>query len=413
RRIRNVPARSRELRVEVARDRRGRKRRRREDDRARLQATAVFAFDDVRAVAADAGDGRVQADRVGGQHLDEGLDEFAQAARQRLERTVGIAGAGMRPVERRLGPERFQQRALLLPGLDEARKQRLDRQAIDVPRVDAGQQRLGQIRLRLATEPPRHERSNRLVAIVPARGDEQLHPHADLAGPREQARLDERSPLRGNAEDRRSRERVQRAAALDVGEARQLGRHQAIADPELLAQLDAVGFLNQQRVGTAVEDEAVDRLAEDDAAGARSALEHDERDAASVQLVRRREPRDAATDDDNVRHTIERTKSSSSAMKVGEVFSDSVRRSEVENSRASRAAWTSMSNRISVWSQTNPIGTIRNLRTPLPDCSSSIWVRLGPIHGSGVRPALWNACAYFVTPARSATPRAVAATSSA
>ena len=49
-------------------------------------------------------------------------------------------------------------------------------------------------------------------------------------------------------------------------------------------------------------------------------------------------------------------------MKVGDVFNDSVRRSVVENSRATRAAWTSMSKRISVWSQTKPIGTTRNFR---------------------------------------------------
>ena len=39
--------------------------------------------------------------------------------------------------------------------------------------------------------------------------------------------------------------------------------------------------------------------------------------------------------------------------------------------------------------------------------------RSGPIHGSGVRPALWYAIANFSMPAAAATPRAVADTSSA
>src|SRR5829696_7034905 len=47
-------------------------------------------------------------------------------------------------------------------------------------------------------------------------------------------------------------------------------------------------------------------------------------------------------------HSRARTRSSSIAMNVGDVFSDSVRLSVVENSRATCAAWTSMSNRISV-----------------------------------------------------------------
>src|SRR5207248_3104439 len=139
-------------------------------------------------------------------------------------------------------------------------------------------------------------------------------------------------------------------------------------------------------IGAAVDREAADLLAEDHAAGARRALEDDERAAAQVELVRRREPRDPAADDrrvengdwglgfggwiDHGRHSVlrcnqslitdppnpqspvghsrARTRSSSIATNVGDVLSDSVRRSVVENSRATRAAWMSMSNRISV-----------------------------------------------------------------
>ena len=93
---------------------------------------------------------------------------------------------------------------------------------------------------------------------------------------------------------------MQAAAALDVGEARRLGRDEPIAQAELLAERDRLGFLNQQRVGAAVDREAVDCFADDDAAGARRAFEHHERDAAARELVGGGETRDAAADDDDV-----------------------------------------------------------------------------------------------------------------
>ena len=55
------------------------------------------------------------------------------------------------------------------------------------------------------------------------------------------------------------------------------------------------------------------------------------------------------------------------------------------------AACTSMSNRISVWSQTKPIGTTRNRRAVGRRARRSACSGPGPIHGSGVRPALWYA----------------------
>ncbi len=64
-------------------------------------------------------------------------------------------------------------------------------------------------------------------------------------------------------------QRVKTAVALDEREARRLGRDQPVAEPELLAELDAVGLLDQQRVGSAVDGVAVDLFAQDDAADAR------------------------------------------------------------------------------------------------------------------------------------------------
>ncbi len=92
-------------------------------------------------------------------------------------------------------------------------------------------------------------------------------------------------------------------------------------------------------------------------------------------------------------------------MKVGELFSDAVRRSATPRSRATAAAWTSMSKRISVWSQTKPIGTTSSgARAGGGALADQRRERSGPIHGSGVRPALWNASA-IAGEARSAPPR--------
>ena len=81
-----------------------------------------------------------------------------------------------------------------------------------------------------------------------------------------------------------------------------------MAEADLLAERDAFGLLNQQRVGAAVDGVAVDLFAEDHAAGTGRALEHDEGGAVQRQLVRGRQPGDAPADDDGVngRHTDKR-----------------------------------------------------------------------------------------------------------
>ena len=56
------------------------------------------------------------------------------------------------------------------------------------------------------------------------------------------------------------------AAPLDVGEARRPRWNQQRAEPELLAQPDAVGFLDEKRVGPRVDRETVDLFAQDHAA---------------------------------------------------------------------------------------------------------------------------------------------------
>src|SRR5207244_10210353 len=183
-------------------------------------------------------------------------------------------------------------------GVDEPREERANRQPLDVAGVDAGQQWLGEIGHRFAAESPPDEATDRLVALVAAPGSPQLRSHPQLAGPREETRPNERAERRRNAEDGRGRERMQPSSALNVGEPWFSRGHEPIAEPELLAQPDRPGFLREQGVGPGVDREAVDLLAEDDAAGARGAFQDREPDAARVQLVAGRKAGDASADDD-------------------------------------------------------------------------------------------------------------------
>src|SRR5215467_13382409 len=89
------------------------------------------------------------------------------------------------------------------------------------------------------------------------------------------------------------------AVALDEREARQLGGHQQRAEPEFLTELDPLGLLNEQRVRSAVDGEAIDLFAEDDAADTSAALEQDERDLLPMKFVSGRETANPAADDDN------------------------------------------------------------------------------------------------------------------
>ena len=93
---------------------------------------------------------------------------------------------------------------------------------------------------------------------------------------------------------------MQPAVANDVGGARRERRDQPLAEAELAAQRHRTRFLHQQRVRAAVDDPAVEPLRGDDAAGAVAGLEDAHADAAPLQLVRGRQPGDAAADDGDV-----------------------------------------------------------------------------------------------------------------
>ena len=95
------------------------------------------------------------------------------------------SGDGFRAGWRRNARSKLPYSGLLL---DESRKQRPYRQAVDVAGVNASEQRFSQISRRLGTKSPRHECANRFVPTVATRGNEELGTHASFASPREQTR---------------------------------------------------------------------------------------------------------------------------------------------------------------------------------------------------------------------------------
>src|SRR5262245_1251935 len=137
--------------------------------------------------------------------------------------------------------------------------------------MNACEQWFGEILSGLDTKSPAHERADGFVVVFwsaaigwrrgrvggAGRWDEQLGGHSQLPGPGEEARCQKWSPPRRNTENRRFGQLVQSPAPLDVGESRRLGGDEAIAEAELLTELDAVWFLHQKSVRPRVDDEPI------------------------------------------------------------------------------------------------------------------------------------------------------------
>ena len=198
---------------------------------------------------------------------DERADHLAQAAGQRLER-ARPADARLR---RWLAAEGAQQAAVLPLGLDEPREQRAaptaDRRRRRGCRRAAARRGTSSLR----AEAPRHERADRLVRVVaPSAARTARRPSASCR-PTRTASCVTNGPTRvgmpstdaagSGAGARRAGCRRGAAAWSETSRSpRPSSWHSAIA----------FGLLDQQRVGAAVDGEAVDLLADDDAAGARA-----------------------------------------------------------------------------------------------------------------------------------------------
>jgi hypothetical protein len=155
---------------------------------------------------------------------------------------------------------------------------------------------------------------------------------------------------------------------LDVREPRDVGRHETIAQSELPAQFEALRLLDEERIGAGVDCVTIDLFAQDHSAGPRGPLDDYGCQAAPVQLERRGESRDSAAGDEHVdrfgvhgRQILVRTRSSSTSMnrrRVGDSVRAEGRRSRAAAHRERRVG------RISVWSQTEPMGATGNRFAP-------------------------------------------------
>ena len=244
----------------------------------------------------------------------ERADELAHPAAERLEGARRPAVAAPRPggagAGGALGEGAADQAAVLPLQRDELGEGGRDAERVDVARVDAPEQRRREPLERLAPEPPADEAPDGLVArVVPPRQDE-IEPHARLARPREERAPGEGEDARGDRQDEALRERVQDAVALDVDLAvPRVGLDEPVAEAEVAAELGGLGAGGDERVGPALDDEAVAPLGDDVAAEVGARLE--ERDgegragavaAGAEEAVGGGEAGDASADDDDAVH---------------------------------------------------------------------------------------------------------------
>src|SRR5262249_42766444 len=143
------------------------------------------------------------------------------------------------------------------------------------------------------------------------------------------------------------------------------------------AEREAPGLLGEERVGPALDDEAVAALRADRPADAVRRLQQGEVERASAlarqldRAVRRRQARDASARDDQPHRDrlgasalARQTRSASIAMKAGWSFAARARWNPRPSSEATRRASTSRSYSTSTWSATNPMGDTTTSATP-------------------------------------------------
>ena len=165
---------------------------------------------------------------------------------------------------------------MLLLHLEEHGKGRAHAHLLGVAGVDAGDDGLGHLGERLAPEPPAHEDAEALVVAGPAPRQHQVEPHAQLAAPADEARQGERHESGRNHQDQTLGQLVQPPAREDVALADVfVGVEQTVVDAHRASELHGPGLVGDERVGAALDDEAVDALRADLAAQVVGALEQD------------------------------------------------------------------------------------------------------------------------------------------
>src|SRR5205809_6480960 len=141
--------------------------------------------------------------RVLGQSALQSADEFLHAANERSEqaaarRTFAVA-------------ERAKDAAVLSLRVDESRKERSNRERLDVAGVDAAEQRLGHRGDRRPAKAPAKKRGDGFIARVAAARHERFNRKPRARGRGEQVVARDSSPRYRNAEHRRRRQLMKTA----------------------------------------------------------------------------------------------------------------------------------------------------------------------------------------------------------
>ena len=189
--------------------------------------------------------------------------------------------------------------------LAEAREGRQQALLVRLGIVDARHQRLGDLVQAFTAQPPPHKLGQRLVAVVAARRDKEVHPHAQLAPRRDQGREDKGLELGGHDHQHAVGQRLGLALVQHIGLALPLvGAQHVRAQPQLARQRRAPRLLRDKRVRPALDDKGAPVrhrhvLGVDLAAPAVALLQQHVGYACLLQVVGRAEPGNAAADDDD------------------------------------------------------------------------------------------------------------------
>ena len=229
------------------------------------------------------------------------VHQLAQAALERAEQRCGG-----RARFRRLGARRkdaARQAPILVGQLDEARKDARHAERSRVAAVDAAEQRFGQVIDGLGTVMLFDKLGHRLIAGHGPGCAQQLHRHAQLGAPADQASRQQRQDLGRHHHHQAVRQRHQAAVAAHERHAQVVVRADDLAGQTKIGDHFERGRLGgKETIRSGLDGASLQVHRLDHAAQARARFDDGGRGAALGQIVRGSQAGDAATDDDGVRH---------------------------------------------------------------------------------------------------------------
>ncbi len=226
--------------------------RRREHDRIRDDARPVAEMRRVPwAGALDPPEIHAEAHVDASEPSGERVDERAHASAQRHEERAGGTAAACRET----GAD---EAAVSLLGLAQARHEGIEAELVDRRAVDARDERTRQPVDDGAAEATAEERADGHVAGRWVRRDDDLYGRAQLRERGEEAAREERREARRDAEADAIGHRHETVVVPHEGAARLERRRHVVAEPELAAERQGSRTDREERVGAALDEEAVD-----------------------------------------------------------------------------------------------------------------------------------------------------------